>query len=46
MAGKGDKRRPGDDKKFRNNWERIFGKKESINMEICPAGRQKIIKDK
>ncbi len=25
--GKGDKRRPEDAKKFRNNYERIFGKK-------------------
>jgi hypothetical protein len=28
MAGKGDKRRPGDEKKFRDNWEKIFGKKK------------------
>jgi len=24
MAGKGSKRRPGDEKKFRENWEQIF----------------------
>jgi len=27
MAGKGDKRRPGDEKKYRDNWENIFGSK-------------------
>ncbi len=26
MAGKGDKRRPGDEKKYRDNWDFIFGK--------------------
>lgn len=26
MAGKGDKRRPCDEKKFRSNWDFIFGK--------------------
>jgi hypothetical protein len=26
MAGKGDKRRPGDEKKYRENWENIFAK--------------------
>ncbi|MFA7185570.1 MAG: hypothetical protein WC082_11785 [Victivallales bacterium] len=24
MAGKGSKRRPGDEKKYRDNWEEIF----------------------
>jgi len=28
MVGKGSKRRPGDDKKYRENWEKIFGKKK------------------
>jgi hypothetical protein len=27
MAGKGSKRRPGDDEKFRKNWDNIFKKK-------------------
>ena len=26
MAGKGDKRRPGDEKKYRENWDMIFAK--------------------
>jgi len=28
MAGKGSKRRPGNDKTYRDNWEKIFGKKK------------------
>jgi hypothetical protein len=28
MNGKGDKRRQGDNNKFNDNWDRIFGKKE------------------
>jgi hypothetical protein len=28
MNGKGSKRRPGDEKKFRENWDQIFGKKK------------------
>ena len=28
MNGKGDKRREGDNNKFNDNWDRIFGKKE------------------
>jgi hypothetical protein len=28
MAGKGSKRRPGDEKKFRDNWDAVFGKKK------------------
>mgnify|MGYP000985827681 FL=1 len=27
MNGKGSKRRPGDEKKYRENWDAIFGKK-------------------
>ncbi len=27
MNGKGSKRRPGDEKKYRDNWDAIFGKK-------------------
>jgi hypothetical protein len=27
MAGKGSKRRPGDEKKYRENWDSIFSKK-------------------
>ena len=27
-AGKGDKLRPVNEKKFRDNWDKIFGKKE------------------
>jgi hypothetical protein len=30
MAGKGDKRRPGDDARFRKSWERVFGKKRVV----------------
>ena len=29
--GKGSKQRPGDKKKFNENWEKIFGKKDGIN---------------
>ena len=29
MAGKGDKRRPTDEKKYATNWERIFGAKDN-----------------
>lgn len=25
MSGKGDKRRPGDEEAYRENWDRIFG---------------------
>ena len=28
MSGKGDKRRQGDNNKFNDNWDRIFGKSE------------------
>jgi len=28
MAGKGSKRRPGDEKKYRENWDSIFSKKK------------------
>lgn len=31
MAGKGSKRRPGDEKKYRENWDEIFGKKCNNN---------------
>ncbi len=31
MAGKGSKRRPGDEGKFRKNWDAIFGKKKQAN---------------
>lgn len=31
MAGKGSKRRPGDEKKYRENWDEIFGKKSNNN---------------
>jgi len=36
-AGKGDKRRPTDEKKYRDNWSQIFGKKSCENCEsiIC-----------
>ncbi len=27
MVGKGSARRPGDEKKYRENWEKIFGSK-------------------
>jgi hypothetical protein len=29
-VGKGDKRRPGDDKAYAEGWERIFGKKKEV----------------
>jgi len=29
QAGKGDKRRPGNDDKYRNEHDRVFGKKEN-----------------
>jgi len=29
MNGKGSKRRPGDEKRYRENWDDIFGKKRS-----------------
>jgi len=29
MAGKGSKRRPGDENKFRDNWDKIFSKKKN-----------------
>ena len=28
MSGKGDKRRPTDEKKFSENWDRIFNKQQ------------------
>ncbi len=30
MNGKGDKRRPEDNKKFRENYEKAFGKSETL----------------
>lgn len=30
-GGKGDKQRPTDQKKYNENWERIFGKKDKKN---------------
>lgn len=32
MVGKGSARRPGDEKNFRDNWEKIFGKKKQFNF--------------
>ncbi len=29
MAGKGSKKRPTDEKKFRSNWEKVFGKNKT-----------------
>lgn len=33
MNGKGDKRRQGDNNKFNDNWDRIFGKKEEEDID-------------
>lgn len=33
MNGKGDKRREGDNNKFNDNWDRIFGKKEEDDID-------------
>ncbi|MEK9695841.1 MAG: hypothetical protein VW270_08750 [Candidatus Poseidoniales archaeon] len=33
MSGKGDKRRQGDNNKFNDNWDRIFGKKEEEDID-------------
>jgi hypothetical protein len=33
MNGKGDKRRQGDNNKFNDNWDRIFGKKEEDDID-------------
>ena len=33
MAGKGSKRRPGDEKKYRENWDEIFGKKSNNSSD-------------
>jgi hypothetical protein len=29
MNGKGSKRRPGNEKRYRENWDEVFGKKKS-----------------
>lgn len=34
MAGKGSGRRPTDEKKFRENWDQIFGKKKSEEQKV------------
>jgi hypothetical protein len=33
MNGKGDKRRPGDAKKYREGWARIFGSKHKVKRD-------------
>jgi len=33
MSGKGDKRREGDNNKFNDNWDRIFGSKEDDGID-------------
>ncbi|MHA2047163.1 MAG: hypothetical protein ACW99G_20415, partial [Candidatus Thorarchaeota archaeon] len=33
MNGKGDKRREGDNDKFNDNWDRIFGSKDEDDIE-------------
>jgi len=33
MNGKGDKRRQGDNNKFNDNWDRIFGKKKEEDID-------------
>jgi len=33
MNGKGDKRRQGDNNKFNDNWDRIFGKKDEDDID-------------
>jgi len=33
MNGKGDKRREGDNNKFNDNWDRIFGSKEDDGID-------------
>lgn len=33
MNGKGDKRREGDNNKFNDNWDRIFGKSEMDEVD-------------
>jgi hypothetical protein len=33
MSGKGDKRREGDNDKFNDNWDRIFGSKEDDGID-------------
>ena len=33
MNGKGDKRRPEDNQKFRNNFDKIFGKKKLNDVD-------------
>jgi hypothetical protein len=33
MAGKGSKRRPGDEEKYRKNWDDIFSKKKEKKDE-------------
>lgn len=33
MNGKGDKRRSGDNNKFNDNWDRIFGSKEEDDID-------------
>lgn len=38
MAGKGDKRRPGDDARFRKNWERVFSHHEEHEGSEEEAG--------
>lgn len=37
-AGKGDKRRPTDEQRFRENFDLIFGKKDENTTKEHPAG--------
>ena len=41
MAGKGSKRRPGDEKKFRENWDQIFGGNNNSSKNKSNGGRKK-----
>lgn len=34
MAGKGSRQRPTDMKKYSDNWDAIFGKKEKVDTEV------------
>ncbi len=34
MAGKGSRQRPTDMKKYADNWDAIFGKKEKVDTEV------------
>ena len=46
MAGKGSKQRPTDSKKFGNNYDAIFGKKDPVKKNMDKFHKPKTHRDK